>query len=92
MATLSTNTNAFATPHHQHNHHQHHFVHHQSQPSQQQQQQQQQQQHGVVLVAKFDYKSADEHELDMRKGERLVLIDSSQKWWLVRKVDTDQTG
>jgi NCK adaptor protein len=52
----------------------------------------------VILVAKFDYVSKEPHELDLRKGERLILIDNSKNWWLVRKVteNTDhqqkQTG
>lgn len=46
----------------------------------------------VVLVAKFDYKSKESNELDLKKGERLALIDNSKNWWFVRKIDTDQTG
>ena len=46
----------------------------------------------VILVAKFDYKSKEQNELDLKKGERLVLIDNTKNWWFVRKVDTDQTG
>jgi hypothetical protein len=45
-----------------------------------------------ILVAKFDYKAKEENELDLRKSERLVLIDNSKNWWLVRKTETDQTG
>lgn len=46
----------------------------------------------VILIAKFEYKSKEENELDLRKNERLVLIDNSKNWWLVRKIETDQTG
>jgi hypothetical protein len=46
----------------------------------------------IILVAKFDYASKEEQELDLKKNERLILIDNSKKWWLVRKMDTDQTG
>ena len=46
----------------------------------------------VVLVAKFDYKANEPTELDLKKAERLLLIDSSKNWWLVRKLDSDQTG
>ena len=46
----------------------------------------------VVLVAKFDYKANEPTELDLKKGERLLLIDNSKNWWLVRKLDSDQTG
>ena len=46
----------------------------------------------VILVAKFDYKSKEPEELDLRKNERLVLINNSKNWWLVKKCDTDETG
>ena len=46
----------------------------------------------IILVAKFDYQSKETHELELKKGERLLLIDNSKNWWLVRKVDSDQTG
>ena len=46
----------------------------------------------VILVSKFDYKSKEANELDLRKGERLILLDNSKNWWLVRKVDSDHTG
>lgn len=49
---------------------------------------------GVVLVAKFDYSAKEPHELDLKKGERLFLIDNSKQWWLVRRLDAglEQTG
>ena len=46
----------------------------------------------IVLVAKFDYKSKEPNELDLKKHERLLLIDNSKNWWLVRKIDSDMTG
>jgi hypothetical protein len=46
----------------------------------------------TILVVKFDYAAKESHELDIRKGERLALIDNSKNWWLVRKLDSDQTG
>lgn len=46
----------------------------------------------VVLVAKFDYTAKDAHELDLRKGERLYLIDNSKQWWLVRRIDSHNTS
>lgn len=46
----------------------------------------------TILVAKFDYVSKEEHELDLKKNERLILIDNSKKWWLVRKMESDKTG
>ncbi|CAH8491789.1 unnamed protein product [Heterobilharzia americana] len=35
------------------------------------------------VIAKFNYKASDGHELDIQKGERLTLIDDSQHWWKV---------
>lgn len=49
----------------------------------------------VILVAKFDYSAKEPHELDLKKGERLFLIDNSKQWWLVRKLEltgNEQTG
>lgn len=46
----------------------------------------------VILVARFEYKSKEPNELDLKKGERLILLDNSKNWWFVRKAETDQTG
>ena len=46
----------------------------------------------IILVGKFDYKAKEAHELDIKKNERLILLDNSKNWWLVRKLDSDQTG
>lgn len=46
----------------------------------------------IVLVAKFDYESKEANELSLKKNERLILIDNSKNWWLVKKVDSDQVG
>lgn len=46
----------------------------------------------VILVAKFDYKSKDEQELDLRKNEKLILLDNSKNWWLVQRCETNQIG
>lgn len=46
----------------------------------------------IILVAKFDYESKEQHELDLKKNERLILIDNSKNWWLVKKFDSEQTG
>jgi hypothetical protein len=46
----------------------------------------------TVLIAKFDYESKEHHELDLKKNERLLLIDNTKNWWLVKKIETDQTG
>lgn len=35
------------------------------------------------VIAKFDYKASDSHELGIQKGERLTLIDDSSHWWKV---------
>ena len=46
----------------------------------------------VILVAKFDYQKKDSQELDLKKNERLILLDNSKKWWLVQKIDKNDTG
>jgi hypothetical protein len=46
----------------------------------------------IILVAKFDYQKKDSQELDLRKNERLILLDNSKKWWLVKKVDKNDIG
>lgn len=38
----------------------------------------------VVLVAKFDYVAQQEQELDIKKNEKLWLLDDSKSWWRVR--------
>lgn len=56
------------------------------------QQQQQQSQESVILVAKFDYERKDSQELNLKKNERLLLLDNSKNWWLVQKIDKNETG
>ena len=46
----------------------------------------------IILVAKFDYQKKDSQELDLKKNERLILLDNSKKWWLVQKIDKNDTG
>jgi len=46
----------------------------------------------AILIAKFDYESKESNELDLKKNERLILIDNSKNWWLVKKMHSDQTG
>jgi hypothetical protein len=46
----------------------------------------------VVLLAKFDYKANEAQELDLKKGERLLLLDNSKNWWQVQKFETNQIG
>ncbi|XP_028832772.1 cytoplasmic protein NCK1-like isoform X2 [Denticeps clupeoides] len=45
----------------------------------------------VIVVAKFDYLAQQEQELDIKKNERLWLLDDSKSWWHVRNA-TNQTG
>ncbi|XP_018013598.1 cytoplasmic protein NCK1-like isoform X2 [Hyalella azteca] len=37
----------------------------------------------VWVVAKYDYQAQGSHELDLRKNERLHLLDDSKHWWRV---------
>ena len=36
------------------------------------------------VFAKYDYTAQGNQELDMRRNERLVLIDDSKHWWRVQ--------
>ena len=36
-----------------------------------------------VVVAKYDYQAQDKQELDIRKNEKLVLLDDTKHWWKV---------
>ncbi|KAB0388632.1 hypothetical protein E2I00_005644, partial [Balaenoptera physalus] len=45
----------------------------------------------VVVVAKFDYVAQQEQELDIKKNERLWLLDDSKSWWRVQN-SMDKTG
>nr|KAF6420836.1 NCK adaptor protein 1 [Molossus molossus] len=45
----------------------------------------------VVVVAKFDYVAQQEQELDIKKNERLWLLDDSKSWWRVRN-SMNKTG
>ncbi|XP_018596433.1 cytoplasmic protein NCK1 isoform X1 [Scleropages formosus] len=38
----------------------------------------------VIVVAKFDYTAQQDQELDIKKNERLWLLDDSKSWWRVR--------
>ena len=38
----------------------------------------------VVVVAKYDYHAENAQELNIRKNERLVLLDDSRDWWKVQ--------
>ncbi|XP_067085350.1 cytoplasmic protein NCK2a [Osmerus mordax] len=45
----------------------------------------------VTVVAKWDYTAQQDQELDIRKNERLLLLDDSKTWWRVRNA-ANQTG
>uniref|UniRef100_H0XS27 Cytoplasmic protein n=1 Tax=Otolemur garnettii TaxID=30611 RepID=H0XS27_OTOGA len=45
----------------------------------------------VVVVATFDYVAHQEQELDIKKNERLWLLDDSKSWWQVRN-SMNKTG
>lgn len=45
----------------------------------------------VIVVAKWDYMAQQDQELDIRKNERLFLLDDSKTWWRVRNA-SNQTG
>lgn len=45
----------------------------------------------VIVVAKWDYTAQQDQELDIRKNERLYLLDDSKTWWRVRNA-SNQTG
>ncbi|KAJ3584734.1 hypothetical protein NHX12_015229 [Muraenolepis orangiensis] len=38
----------------------------------------------TMVTAKWDYHAQQDQELDIRKGERLWLLDDSKTWWRVR--------
>ena len=44
-----------------------------------------------MVIAKWDYHAQQDQELDIRKSERLLLLDDSKTWWLVRN-GANQTG
>jgi NCK adaptor protein len=41
----------------------------------------------VYVIAKYDYRAQESQELNLRKLERLSLLDDSRNWW---KVANDQ--
>ncbi|KAM6934932.1 cytoplasmic protein NCK2a [Xenentodon cancila] len=45
----------------------------------------------VIVVAKWDYTAQQDQELDIRKNERLFLLDDTKTWWRVRNT-ANQTG
>ncbi|KAL4656553.1 cytoplasmic protein NCK2-like [Arapaima gigas] len=45
----------------------------------------------VIVIAKWDYTAQQDQELDIRKNERLWLLDDSKTWWRVRN-SANKTG
>ncbi|XP_016088054.1 cytoplasmic protein NCK2-like [Sinocyclocheilus grahami] len=45
----------------------------------------------VIVIAKWDYTAQQDQELDIRKNERLWLLDDSKTWWRVRNA-SNHTG
>lgn len=39
----------------------------------------------LIVLVKFDYVAREEHELSIRKNERLRVLDATHNWWKVRK-------
>ena len=38
----------------------------------------------VHVVVKYDYRAADDRELDIRKNEKLMVLDRTGNWWKVQ--------
>lgn len=45
----------------------------------------------IYVIAKYDYSAQGSQELDIRKSERLVLLDDSKHWWKVQN-SKNQSG
>lgn len=45
----------------------------------------------TIVIAKWDYTAQQDQELDIRKNERLWLLDDSKTWWRVRNT-SNRTG
>ncbi|XP_066433691.1 cytoplasmic protein NCK2 [Eleutherodactylus coqui] len=45
----------------------------------------------VIVIAKWDYMAQQDQELDIKKNERLWLLDDSKTWWRVRNA-ANKTG
>lgn len=45
----------------------------------------------VIVIAKWDYTAQQDQELDIKKNERLWLLDDSKTWWRVRNA-ANKTG
>lgn len=40
------------------------------------------------MIAKYDYKAENSQELDIKKNERLRLLDDSKEWWKVQNLQS----
>ncbi|XP_033124893.1 cytoplasmic protein NCK2-like isoform X2 [Anneissia japonica] len=46
----------------------------------------------VYVIAKWDYDAKQEEELNLRKNEKLVLLNDSKSWWQVQKLHSGECG
>ncbi|XP_052215499.1 cytoplasmic protein NCK2-like isoform X2 [Dreissena polymorpha] len=37
-----------------------------------------------IVIAKYDYKAENSKELDIKKNEKLILVDDTKEWWMVQ--------
>ncbi|GAB1602835.1 cytoplasmic protein NCK1-like [Argonauta hians] len=42
----------------------------------------------VIVIAKYDYKAENSQELDIKKNEKLRLLDDSKEWWKVQNMQS----
>lgn len=40
----------------------------------------------IVVIAKYDYKAENSQELNIKKNEKLTLLDDSKEWWKVQNI------
>lgn len=38
------------------------------------------------VIAKYDYKAENSKELDIKKNEKLILVDDTRDWWMVQNL------
>ena len=43
----------------------------------------------VFVIAKYDYKAENSKELDIKKNEKLILVDDTREWWMVQNSRKD---
>ncbi|KAI0989262.1 hypothetical protein GJ496_003461 [Pomphorhynchus laevis] len=46
----------------------------------------------LMVVAKYDYSATEPKEMSFKKGDKFILVDDRQHWWLVQRLDGDQLG